>query len=144
MKSGTAAIRNDLSHAIGLLANIGVIAGIAFLAIELRQNSEAVLKRRNGDELTDYEALVLNRSMAMTLLNYQYVFSEFQRGRISEAELPIASWRQDLDGKETVSGHQYWPDLREYWVNNDYREFDPAFVAWMNANIVDVREQTRQ
>ena len=34
--------RPDLAQAIQILANIGVIAGILFLAIELRQNNEVL------------------------------------------------------------------------------------------------------
>jgi hypothetical protein len=33
----------DLRHTIGLLANLGVIAGIVFLGLELRQNNELVV-----------------------------------------------------------------------------------------------------
>jgi hypothetical protein len=33
----------DLRHAIGLLAKLGVIAGIVFLGLELRQNNELVV-----------------------------------------------------------------------------------------------------
>ena len=32
----------DLGQAIGILANIGVIAGIVFLGVELRQNNESL------------------------------------------------------------------------------------------------------
>jgi hypothetical protein len=32
----------DLGQTIAILANVGVIAGIAFLAFELRQNTQAV------------------------------------------------------------------------------------------------------
>ena len=33
----------DLGQAIGILANVGVIAGIVFLGMELRQNNELVV-----------------------------------------------------------------------------------------------------
>jgi len=33
----------DLGQAIGILANAGVIAGIVFLGMELRQNNELVV-----------------------------------------------------------------------------------------------------
>ncbi len=33
----------DLGQSVGILANIGVIAGIVFLAVELRQNNELVV-----------------------------------------------------------------------------------------------------
>ena len=32
----------DVGQAIGILANIGVLGGVVFLAVELRQNTQAV------------------------------------------------------------------------------------------------------
>jgi hypothetical protein len=37
----------DLGQAVGILANIGVIAGIVFLAIEVAQNTESLEETRN-------------------------------------------------------------------------------------------------
>ena len=42
----------DLSQAINALANVGVIAGIIFLAVELRQNTQA-LRAQTRDSLTE-------------------------------------------------------------------------------------------
>jgi hypothetical protein len=82
----------DLGQTLGVLANAGVIAGIVFLAVELQQNNElleaeirtirhdfrsadyllplqhreyagALIKHRRGEDLTEYETLLLSRSI---------------------------------------------------------------------------------
>ncbi len=158
----------DLGQTISIIANFGVIAGILFLALELRQSSEileaeirsirqnirtadyllplqhrdyadALIKRRRGEALTEYENLIMSRAIATTLLNYQYIFTEYQLGRIDS--VPIEAWRLEFDGEiaeiSLVSG--YWPDLRDYWEINKHFEFEPAFVQWMDENVVSER-----
>ena len=95
----------DLGQAITILVNMGVIAGIVFLGIELRQNNEllsaearatrlsvrlnenqlpienpdlanALIKHRHGDELTEHEQLVLDRYMETILVVFQNVVIE--------------------------------------------------------------------
>jgi len=156
--------RDKLNKWLTLTANLAVVAGIVFLAFELRQNNEllkaeirtirhnvraadyllpveheqyanALIKKRHGDSLTEYERLILNRTIAATLYNYQYVFTEYRLGRIEENSLPLDDWRAGLDG-ETSSDPGYWPDLREYWEIRKNLDYDPAFVKWMDENIV--------
>ncbi len=156
--------RDKLNKWLTLTANLAVVAGIVFLAFELRQNNEllkaeirtirhnvraadyllpveheqyanALIKKRHGDPLTEYERLILNRTIATTLYNYQYVFTEYRLGRIEESSLPLDEWRAELDG-EISSDPGYWPDLREYWERRKNLDYDPAFVKWMDENIV--------
>ncbi|MDX1404681.1 MAG: hypothetical protein R3192_09085 [Woeseiaceae bacterium] len=156
---------NKLHNWLTLTANLAVVASIIFLAVEIRQNSElleaeirtirhgfraadyllpmeheqfgiALLKMHNGESLTEYETLILHRSMAVTLFNYQYVFTEYKLGRISESDLPIRVWRLDLDGENDYRPG-WWPDLREYWEATKHTNFDPEFVEWMDENIVN-------
>jgi len=42
----------------------------------------------------------------------------------------------DLNGKIEIEPG-YWPDLREYWEIRKHVDFDPAFVQWMDENIVN-------
>jgi len=127
--------RDKLNKWLTLTANLAVVAGIVFLALELRQNNEllkaeirtirhnvraadyllpveheqyanALIKKRHGDSLTEYERLILNRTIAATLYNYQYVFTEYRLGRIEENSLPLDDWRAGLDG-ETSSDPGY-------------------------------------
>ena len=155
---------DNLNKWLTLTANLAVVAGIAFLALELRQNNElleaeirairhgvrttdyllplqhpqfgaALIKKRNGEELTEYETLILNRAMASTLYNYQYVFTEYSLGRVPKSSIPLKEWQAELDGKLSPETG-YWPDLREYWEARKNAEFDPAFVRWMDENVV--------
>jgi hypothetical protein len=154
-----------LNKSFTLIANLAVVAGIVFLAFELRHNNalleseirtirhgvraadyllplehpqyaNALIKKRHGEPLTEYETLILNRTMATTLYNYQYVFTEYSLGRITENFLPIDEWRAELDGEISSDG-QYWPDLREYWEIRKKLDYDPTFVRWMDENIVE-------
>lgn len=155
----------DLGQTLGILANFGVIAGIVFLAVELQQNNElleaeirtfrhnvrsadfllplenrkfanALIKQRHGDALTEYESLIMSRAIATTLYNYQYVFTEFNLGRIEEGTIPIDSWRLTFNGNIEIN-QGYWPDLKEYWEIRKHVDYDPAFVQWMDENIVN-------
>jgi hypothetical protein len=156
--------KDNLNKWLTLTANLAVVAGIVFLAFELKQNNElldaeirtirhgvraadyllplehqqyanALIKKRHGEPLSEYESLILNRTMAATLYNYQYVFTEYSLGRIAESTLPISEWRSELDGEDS-SNPGYWPDLREYWEARKNLDYDPAFVKWMDENIV--------
>jgi hypothetical protein len=157
----------DLGQTIGILANVGVIAGIVFLGYELRQNNasieaqirgtrhivrrddfllplqnrefaETLIKHRHGEQLTEYETLILNRSIMANLLNLRFVFNEFRQGRILEENIPIDSWRKSFENR-SLADVGYWPNARAFWEENKTEEFDPAFVEWMDENIVDPR-----
>jgi hypothetical protein len=49
--------------------------------------------------------------------------------------MPIDEWRVELDGEISSDG-QYWPDMRVYWDIRKKLDYDPAFVKWMDENIV--------
>ncbi len=156
--------KDNLNKWLTLTAQFAVVAGIVFLAFELKQNNElldaeirmirhnvraadyllplehrqyanTLIKKSHGEPLSEYESLILNRAIATTLYNYQYVFTEYSLGRIAESSLPISQWRTDFDG-DISSSLEYWPDLREYWEARKNLDFDPEFVKWMDENIV--------
>jgi len=154
----------SLGRMIEILANLGVIAGLVFLGLEIQQNNElleteiistrqairaqdfllpveypelgqALIDSRNGEELTEYQTLILNRVISTTLFNWQFIHAEFVKGRIDEDGLPVHVWRRAFRGRGT-SDNAYWPDMAEFWERN-HIAFDPAFVAWMEDNIVN-------
>ena len=156
----------DLGQTISILANIGVIAGIVFLAVELQQNNEllsaearstrlgvrldeaqlpihnpalvdALIKHRHREELTEHEQLVLERYMETLLVIFQNTYTEGQRGFIDEDSIPIDSWR-GLFSSETFSIPGYWPNLSAYWEVSKFG-FNPDFVQWMEENVVNER-----
>ena len=73
--------------------------------------------------------------MATTMYNYQYEFTESSLGRVEKNAMPIESWRAGLDG-EISSDEQYWPEMRECWEIRKELDYDPAFVKWMDENII--------
>jgi hypothetical protein len=107
----------DLSQAIGILANVGVIAGIVFLSIEVRQNNE-VLEAQSRAYWVDHQAhiletMALNPDLLEIMLNgvehsesltalerervraignrtlaiWQHQFGEMRRGRLAESDI---------------------------------------------------------
>ncbi len=123
---------DKLNKWLTLTANFAVVAGIVFFAFELRQNNElleakirtirhnvraadyllplqhrqyanTLIKKRRGEPLSEYESLILNRAITTTLYNYQYVFTEYNLGRIADSSLPISQWRADFDGDVSSS-----------------------------------------
>jgi len=107
----------DLSQAIGILANVGVIAGIVFLSIEVRQNNE-VLEAQSRAYWVDHQAhiletMALNPDLLEIMLNgaehsesltalerervraigyrtltiWQHQFDEMRRGRLAESDI---------------------------------------------------------
>jgi len=109
----------DLGQTIGIIANLGVIAGIAFLAIELRQNNELLVaqtsyaqfnvdkerrltrveyidtfqKERSGETLTRRESAILNLLNNNTLDAFRWQFREYQAGRLPDDFLDLRVWR---------------------------------------------------
>jgi len=102
---------DEINNWLTLAANIGVIAGIVFLAYELRQNNEnleaqarntikenrslmnraiahdpafaqILLKARSGGELTPVEQIQLDSWFRSNLANWEWDYEEFKRGRL--------------------------------------------------------------
>ena len=151
----------DLGQTITILANIGVIAGIAFLALEIQQNNQllqievemsrnehtaelfgriaespelsAVLaKYQRGEELAPGEQLQL-QSLAHSILGrLSWVYSQTEAGRIEETSLD--NW--GLIFNSFPVGNV--PLLADYWdAAKDY--FEPGFVRYVEETIVNER-----
>lgn len=151
----------DFGQTVSLLANIGVIAGIIFLAVELRQNNELMsaearadrrdiardaalmdlnypeLRRArrkffDGEELTEDDIDVLNVNNRVGLTNWQYIFLESLQGLLEDDAISVATWQEAFYSRN--------PLMPTYWVRaKDAHQFHPAFIEWMDENIV-VRE----
>ena len=113
----------DFAQTVGLLANVGVIAGIVFLGLELRQNNslleaqtsyaqfsiererrarlqenrggllDAQLKARDGEELTRSERGQVVAYWFDVLDSWQWQFRENQAGRLPIELIDVGSWR---------------------------------------------------
>ena len=142
----------DLGQTISIVANLGVIAGIVFLGIELQQNnalmeSEARRNRSafaeqvnmaiamNGelasllsrdlqgdDSFSDVEAIRLNQFWFAALVNFETGYLELAT---DELDTQAARWRVLFERN---------PALRDAWARNPHA-FDPAFTDWVNERL---------
>ena len=138
----------DLGQMFSILANVGVIAGIVFLGIELQQNNELLfdeaqraraqafrenqgmfaeyaeirVKDANGETLTAAEAYRMHQIWLMNLWSFQTGFQQ----------LP----RNEVEGGGNLFRRQYhtMPSLSTTWEQN--RDiFDPDFVRFMEESV---------
>jgi len=129
----------DLGQTIQILANVGVIAGIVFLAVELDQNSDqmtaqtrnnvaqsvidniqmgmdprlvaATLKLQRGEPLTGEEAFLMDQLANATLRLWENTFYQYRVGLFDEEEIQadMVVWRQSM---EEYAFADHWRDRR--------------------------------
>ena len=145
----------DVGQTISIFANVGVIAGIVFLGIELRQNNElsraeaqraraaivsenfrsvtenpeiasVLLRDSQGDSLTDLELLQAKAFWSSTLTTAELIYAQS-----SPSELPRTVQRLRRFSST-------YPEYRKVWSERE-GEFDEAFVEWMNENVINSR-----
>ena len=147
----------DLGQTIGILANLGVVAGIVFLAWEVGQNNEflaaeartAVLDRRtmsnsmiatspelsnslakaaDGESLTRGERYQIEAYNRSVLASFEWQFDEYQRGRLDLLDGGLGGWRVAYHNPDR-------PLFRETWAR--WRETAPEdFVEFFEENVV--------
>ena len=150
----------DLGQTVSMFANIGVIAGIIFLAVELRQNNElleaearaassarithipetvstdvdladALTKARNGETLTESEELRVYAFQVWGFRGQEALFREYQAGTVDS--LPEDRWRQGFhsDPWSAQSKAEVWSRAKV--------SLEADFVQWMDENVVNER-----
>lgn len=149
----------DPGQTISTLANLGVIAGILFVALEVRQNntlmtsqsranqseqvlsfqadvysdpglSEILIKADAGESLSDAEQLRLDAFQQRVLLGMQFQFEEFQNGALDRVNLD--AWRVIYRGDNTtmrVPLDRAWRDLKD--------SLRPEFADYFQRNVVE-------
>ena len=148
----------DIGQTIGLLANLGVIAGIIFLGVELHQNNELMeaearaaradrlrataehvfidqafadllVKAGNQEALTDSERLRVRSFNLYRLRGLEAYFVEYQAG---------VNPTPSVDGWNLAFHAKQWsgPSLAETW-DEVKPQLGDEFVAWMEDNIVE-------
>ena len=144
----------DLGQTIAILANIGVIAGIAFLAFELRQNTkllraqagynllqnragfrddvfrdpelaEFVVRTEGGDVLSEVDQRRVTAQIERTILNWQWEYGQYVDGNLAEGELPIPAIQR------TLAGQRGFPGALEVWDSFKY-QLRPDFVEFID------------
>lgn len=150
----------DLGQMISILANLGVIAGIVFLAFELRQNNAALesqsrlghaekrseyftrlstdpilmpimAKDRTRQPLDDIEESRLLAHYTAMFIVWQWEWEEHERGRL---ELPEEGWRGAFGAREDSMGSR--AGVRRAWELNR-PGLQPGFVEYMESRILN-------
>ena len=122
----------DIGQVIGIVANLGVIAGIVFLGVELRQNNRlsaaqaryslrqyrsdivdslmqphvlvATHKWVRGEALTDEERTT-GLMVAIKIIElWEWQYGEYAAGMLRKSELPVGARRLLFHGGKPVSG----------------------------------------
>ncbi len=146
----------ELGQIMRILANLGVIAGIVFLGIELQQNNQLLVEearynnlseRIRGNELqlanpelnrlmylppddpTEEELVLRATLIRKTLLLWQWEYQLVESGIYSWASSDSAlinTWREGFKKNQYIDA----------WESEKY-QFDPAFIDWMEENVVN-------
>ena len=157
----------DISQTVSILANIGVIAGIVFLAFELNQNNallesqarynlvvqraavsgaareprvlNALQKQAAGEELDVGDRMALVGVASSVVENWEWQYREYRAGLLELRQLPVANWRRIFHGGQGVDGESGASlPVQDVW-NTRASELDPEFVQFMEANVVNER-----
>ena len=149
----------DVGETIGLIADIGVIAGIIFLAFELRQNNrllaaqaryslrqyrsdiadsimaphvlEATHKYASGEKVTPAERSAALMTALKTIELWEWQHGEYVAGMLARESLPVDAWRVWYHGKgeSPVPVREIWESRREI-MNHE-------FVLFFEKNVID-------
>jgi hypothetical protein len=143
----------DLGKFVKTLANVGVIAGIVFLAFELRQNNELMeaearfnrvtvsteaynitstngelaeirVKAKNNESLTEVEHYRFESSEMRMLINMEWIFRE----------LPVDSPERKYAERIMMSAMSH--KLRRQIFLDRVDQFDASFVSWVEDNFL--------
>ena len=144
-----------------LAANIGVIAGIIFLALELQQNNRFLsaqaqynllknrtednniimanpeiaslwFKESNNETLSDEEKYRIDSYIIKALINWQYEYNQYKEGNLAEKDLPVNGWRKTFHGKNYMMATTRFPIVWEFVKTIS----EPEFVSFMEENVV--------
>jgi len=145
----------DLGQTITILANVGVIAGIIFLGVELRQNNELMaaearfnrvmmsnegwrslaengdltelrVRAWNNEALTEAEQIRVDAAAMRVLVNMEWMYRELP------ADSPERNYMRD----QLRSSFSRGPTTGSVWEERK-AAFDPGFVQWMDENVVN-------
>ena len=145
---------NKLNSWLSLTANLGVIAGIIFLAIEIDQNNKLLraessfnmlqnrlslrfqsfedpdiaammFKAENQEPLTELERYRLKERIEGLILGWEWEYERLLEGNIEE--IPFAAWRSALNSP--LFEYAGWQSVEPL--------LSPEFLQFLNENIVE-------
>lgn len=144
----------DMGQTITILANIGVIVGIVFLAVEVRQNNQLLsaeasqrfveqragalarwaddsgglmnlrLKATTSQSLTQEEQWRLETEAGFVFTQWEWEYQQEQAGR--GTYVPVEAYRAILTR---------WPWLIELWRNEHRSRFSPDFAQFLDEQV---------
>lgn len=131
----------DLSKSISVVANLGVIVGLVFLAYEVRQNTSQ-LRADAGYSINEAvdalnSSIYKDREFTTLLLRAEQSFSELEpvdQARISSfffSELNLADYISKLENEGMSDLHFDYVDwkVRQFWSMPGRREFVEQYVV---------------
>lgn len=145
---------DKLNQWLTLAANIGVIAGIVFLGLELQQNNrllnsqalydmmqnrqsywyaqlqvpglaDKLARAMDGATLTTEEETEIEVLIRVAMISWEFEYKQFENGSLSKDDLPLAAWKQNLQS----------PVYRDVW-NNSTNRFSPTFVKFVEQELI--------
>ena len=139
-----------------LAANLGVIAGIILLAIELQQNNELLAAQARSERIDarkqNYEIILENEDLRQTFINQAFGGQSSEEEILATAYQAISMinyehlWQEYEAGLLTLKDLNIEPRIRA-WANDSggrrarweilKPNFHPDFVIWMEENIID-------
>ena len=155
----------DVGQTITVLANIGVIVGIAFLAVEIHQSTSvqesqmrfnqnerstetveevlrnpelrtALLKRKNAEPRSPEEELLLEYYALRIFSSIHWIHGEIRRGRMPSDVLDVVQTALSTGPGLSGEDRSFYSD---YWRLADKSQFDAEFVRWMEV-ILDLED----
>ena len=143
----------DIAQLVAILANIGVIAGIVFLGIELRQNNDLMRAEARATRVSlsqaaflplmqsshlaeavqpslgndgDIEALLSTFYYQYILVGWEYSYFEVQLGALDESAISVNGWRGLFDLMPGLRAH--------YEFARD--TFRPQFAEFIDSEVL--------
>jgi hypothetical protein len=150
----------DLGQTVGILANLGVIAGIVFLGVELQQNNAlleaearlaqaergeeifddmirnaefaaAVSKLQSGEEFSPVERVQLTAFLSRLFRGWQWQYFEREYGSLDT--INIETWRNGIRGRGAVRANS--EDFASSVWEANRGTLDPEFVRFVDENV---------
>jgi len=148
----------NISQAIDLLANLCVIAGIIFLAVEIRQNNKlhaaqaryslrqyrgdiadtlmspdvlrASHKMANNETVSPIEKSIADLAALKTIELWEWQYGEYLEGMLNYESLPVGAWQLWYWGR----GQAPIP-YSDAWENRKH-VMNPAFVSFFEEKVI--------
>ncbi len=125
---------DKLNRWMTLIANVGVVSGLVFLAVEVRQNTESLEESRKQVRLQSYQVYLQNLDESYrTLANSPFmaeIFIKYDKegpDALSEVEMQRFRW-QSYTGMARIDTMHYLNEIG-YFDQEQYKTHFPTLVC---------------